>query len=295
MGEQIGFSKNIVRFSGFTESKTKNKTAVMGEKLWKMMLNRDPDFGGWLVEINGIMGSGKTSLMLGMLTNILKKNPEETIFWREAVNNPLQISKLGGFEKVQFLSEKNYLLDPYEFQGKELVISEDINIKYFSGVKDLINKSKHGMVNVVYFKSLYKWADLIMQLRFDPNWQTIFIDEMEDVTPQRATNKGGDNSWSKNEELSGMIKEIRKNRVSLIYNTQIGSSDVDSRIRGKAMMFFYLYGSKYDKSSPISRGALHNLQIGTAWIDYGHSQWGRIRFQPFKPIGKQYLIIPRDK
>ena len=54
---------------------------------------------------------------------------------------------------------------------------------------------------------------------------------MEDICPQRCSNKGTDKTWSKNELLGLSMKEIRKSRVSLIYNSQVGISDIDSRIR----------------------------------------------------------------
>jgi len=295
MTNTIGFSKNRVQFAGFKKETGKQKQYVMGEKLWNTLLKRDNDFGGYLVEINGLMGSGKTSLLLGMADKILKKYPNESIFWREPIKNPLQVTKLGDPKKFQILSERRYPLQVYEVTDEKITLCNDYKIRYFEGVKHLVKKSKKGMVNLVYFKDLYKWADLLMLLRFNSGWQTILVDEMEDVCPQRCSNKGNNKTWDKNELLGLNIKEIRKNKVNLVYNTQVGSSDVDSRIRSKCMVFFYLYGSKYDERAPMSRQAFRSLSIGSSWIDFGHSLWGRLKFKPYKPIGKHYMIIPEEE
>ena len=60
-------------------------------------------------------------------------------------------------------------------------------------------------------------------------------------------------------------------------------------------MFFYLFGSKYDDRSPISKGAIQSLKLGSAWVDFGHSQFGRFHFKPYLPKGKQYVIFPSDE
>lgn len=294
MSNTASFSQRNTRFSSFHDGKSIQKSAVMGRKLWQKFLHRDYDFGGFLVEVNGIMGSGKTSLMLGMADKILKLHPKETVFWREPVANPMQITKIGDPSKFQFLCDRRHPVVLYEVTDKGLVKSNDLNIRFFSGIKQLIDKSKPGMVNVVYFADLSKWADLLMRLRFNAGWQTVFIDEAEDVVPQRCSNKNG-HQWDKNEMLAANAKQIRKNQVSLVYNSQTGSSDVDSRFRSKSMMFFYLYGSKYDERSPLSKGAIRSLKVGSAWIDYGHSLFGRIQFKPYVPKGPKYMVLPEGE
>ncbi len=295
MGNTAIFAGRKTQFSSFNEGKRVQKSAVMGRKLWETFLKRDSDFGGYLIEINGIMGSGKTSLMLGMADRILSSNPNETIFWREPLRNPMQITKIGDRSKFQILAERRHPLQLYEVKEKGLVKSDEMRIRYFSGIKQLIEKSKPGMINVVYFNELSKWADLLMRLRFNGGWQTVFIDECEDVLPQRCSNKGDGRQWDKNEMLSSNAKEIRKNQVSLIYNSQTCSSDVDSRFRSKAMMFFYLYGSRYDERTPLSKGAIRSLKVGDAWIDYGHSLFGRIKFKPYLPCANKYMILDKDE
>lgn len=288
------FSPPRAVFSFFDKSQNKQKTAVMGQRLWNQLLARNIDFGGYLTEINGLMGSGKTSLMLCLVENILKRHPEEKIFWREPIQNQMQITKLNDINKFQVLSERRHPVKLYTITDDGLQPSDDFRIRYFSGVKQLIHKSKKGMVNVVFFNPLSKWAELLMALRFTGEWESVFIDEMEDVLPARASNKGSDRQWDMNEMVASHAKEIRKNMVNVCYNSQVSSADVDSRFRSKAMMHIFLSGSKADGRNPVSLGAIRGLNVGEGWITFAHSQFGRITYKPFLPCKTKYIIIPED-
>jgi len=101
---EINFPIDEISFIGLNPNKNdQSKVARVGKELWNLLFSRERDFGGFFVEINGLMGSGKTSLMLGMADKILRTYPKETVFWREPLANPTQFTKIGGKHKWQVL------------------------------------------------------------------------------------------------------------------------------------------------------------------------------------------------
>ena len=233
--------------------------------------------------------SGKTSLMLGMVDKILNENQKELVFWREPIANPIQFDKLE--HDYQVLTEKTYPLEVYEIQdGEPLIKTNHLKIRKFRGVRELISMAKPGMLNVVYLKELFKWVDLIEILKQDGGWQSIFLDEGEDVFPLRAKEK----QWYANERFSNTAKEIRKARINLCYNTQ-SPLDIDWRIRTKIMVWFFLRGSRGDKYSPVYTGAIHNLEEGQGYVDLAHTKFGLVRFKPYYPRVKEYIVLPKNR
>jgi hypothetical protein len=261
-----------------------SKQAAMGRNLLDKVFERDTDKGGLVTEITGISGSGKTSLLLGFATRIIKNNPGELVYWREAIGSPCQFNKIDDSIGYQLLVEKRYHLRALEITNN--LRHAPLEIRPFRGVKELIKISKPGMLNVVYFKDLYKWVDLILALRLLPGWKTLLWDEYEDIVPQRC--KGI--AWQKNDDLSNNIKQLRKSGINLIMNTQ-SNMDADFRVRSKIMSWIYCYGSRVDSLSPVTDSAVHGLRVGEAWIDHGHSLFGKFSFQPFKPKEHIYTII----
>jgi len=258
------------------------KKAVQGKILLERIFERNPDRGAVFTEVSGIQGCGKTSLSLGFATRIMKKNPEELIFWRESLDSPCQFMKLDS-DKWQILSERSYPLDVYEVTNDMQIA--DIKIRYFVGFSELLKMAKPGMLNVVFFKDVSKWMPFIQRLGETPRWQTIFLDEYEDIAPQRCS---GD-IWKRNDAFANRLKQIRKSLVGLVANTQ-STMDADFRVRSKIMMWIYCYGARVDAISPISKRAVHSLRVGGAWIDHGHSLFGQFTFPPFLPKKSIYMI-----
>lgn len=277
-------------FFGFQEGEYKHRLAVEGEKLWNMLFQRNPDFGGFFVEILGLMGTGKTSLMLEMANKIFKEYPEELVFWREAPLSPLQAPKLG--DNFQIFAERKNPMKIFELGENRPIPTDRYEIKYFDGPLDLIKQAKPGQLNVVFFHKPEMWINLLFRLRFNTKFQTIFIDEMEDVAPARS--KKGDGTYWSNDKLANHLKEIRKCKINLIYNTQ-APSDIDWRLRHKIMLHFYLSGSRGDYESPIYKSMIQSLKLGEALIDLGFSLFGKIRFNPYLPKQKLYSVFPTDK
>jgi len=264
-----------------------SKKAVAGRLLLEKIFERDIDKGAVFAEISGIPGSGKTSLMIGMSKRIMKDNPEELIFWRESVGSPCQFTKFGDPSKWQILAEESYPLQVLEITNK--LKPAPVSVKYFRDYQELMRMSKPGMLNVVYFKDLYKWIPFIDRLRLLSDWQTVFLDEFEDICPQRCSGI----TWRMNDKLSNSLKQLRKSRVSIIANTQ-SSMDADFRVRSKLMFWIYLYGARKDELSPISKSAVRALRVGSGWIDQAHSLFGQFSFPPFVPQSYIYVVQPLE-
>lgn len=250
------------------------KKTVNGAKITKRILERNPDNGAVAVEITGLQGSGKTSLELWFADTILKKYPEEMVLWRDSLNSPLQFTKIG-YGKYKILIEAGSQL---KFAYAETLQPANVPFTTFTDMEDLYSKCKKGKINAVYFKDEYSWIDFIKYLRIQPGWQSVFLDEYEDVCPQRCRGE----QWHRNEWFGNNIKLVRKQLVSVFGNTQ-SNMDVDVRVRNKMMIWIYLFGARVDNMSPIFQKTVSSLKIGEAWLDWGHSIYGEVKFPAYYP------------
>ena len=279
------FPVEQVNFSGFSKDIDLSRADIEGEKLWNLIFQRDLNFGGMLTGIFGIMGSGKTSMLHHITRRIMKENPNELVFWREPLNNPLQVHNNGC--NFQILCEKRHPVTVKILSDHGLIQTDDIPVRLFSGFKDLLKKAETGLINVVYLDDLSRWIRLIDVLKLTYGWKTCIFDEMEDVTPMRVSGK----SWTLNEQFANSLKEIRKSYISIVYNTQ-SQMDLDYRISSKTMMHCYLYGSRKDEHSPIFKGTLQALELGSAWLDLARARFGLIKFDPVLPQQPTYYVVP---
>ena len=284
---KVSFDSQSIHFIGFGEDYNLSKKDIMGEQLWNKIFERKIFFGGYLVGLFGIMGSGKTSLMHQMAKRIIRENPDEIIFWRESLNSPLQAANFPG--EFQVLCERRYPVKIMQLLPNSMKRS-DLEPRLFTGFNELMRLVKPGMLNVVFYDKPWMWIKLMDKLKQRASWQTIFVDEMEDITPERARGK----EWDMNNVFTTSIKEIRKSRVNLIYNTQ-NSMDVWHGVINKTMIHFYLYGSRSNEFSPVFKAAIQNLKVGSGWIDYGHSLFGLINFKPVYPKGITYIVVPTGR
>ena len=279
------FPDESVEFIGFSDDTRKlSKADVEGEQLWEKIFNRDLNYGGMLVGVFGIMGSGKTSLLHHISKRIMQENPEELVFWREPINNPLQVINNG--VDFQIFCEKSHPVYAQQLHGKKLVYTDKIKIRKFSGFFNLLNMADPSKINVIYLDDHTRWLKFIERLKIYPGWKSIIMDEMEDICPMRVHGK----AWRMNERFANSLKEIRKCNINLYYNTQ-NQMDLDYRISSKTMMHIYSYGARKDEHSPVFKGALQNLSLGSAWIDFARARFGMIRFPPVKPKQPLYYIV----
>jgi hypothetical protein len=283
------FPEKTVDFIGFSDDKNHiSRVDIEGQDLWGKIFSRDLNFGGMLVGIFGMMGSGKTSLLHHITRRIMKENPDELIFWREPMNNPLQVINSGC--DFQVFCEKNHPVCAQQLSGNQLRYIDTIKIRKFSGFYNLLKMADKDKINVVYLNDHTRWLKLIERLKIYPGFKTLIMDEMEDIVPMRVSGK----SWQMNERFANSLKEIRKCNINLVYNTQ-NQFDLDYRISSKTMMHIYCYGARKDEHSPVFKGALQNLSLGSAWIDLARARFGMIRFPPVKPKQPLYYIVDDNR
>lgn len=273
--------------TGNVDKKRVPKKEVLGEILITKMWERDFSAGSQFLYIVGAPGSGKTSLALGIVAKIIRQHPDELVFWRESLNAPVQFTKYPG--EYQILCERRFPIVIREISAGRR-IAKNIHVRYFEGFKQLMERAHGGCLNVVYFREPEKWTEFIRYLIVYPGFQTVALDELEDIVPEFS---GGD-TWRKNKLFAECIKQIRKGCVTIIGNSQ-NIADCDHRIRKKCTMWAYLHGAVVDSASPVQSRAVQALPLGSCWLDHAHGEYGQIRFKPFKPITQSYVVEPVEE
>lgn len=281
-------------------SKTPDET---GKEILERIIQRKVNPGGMATELTGAKGSGKTSLFLNLAEIFSEKYPNELLIWREALESPIQFIKFPNWSLYVEENTNLRILDqndggrelniPYETFEPLPVVSYDVqkmekDKDFFKENQErkrqqneifskLCRVMRKGRLNVVYFSKLQFWIDLLRYLRSVPKWQTLFIDEYEDLFPSYNIGE----LWKRIEWTKNNFKQIRKGLVNVFVNTQ-AKTDVDWRIRVKMDVWGYLFGAVPDMVSPVKKGAVANLSIGEAWLDWGRSHYGKINFLPYE-------------
>jgi len=270
--------------------KYEDRLSFEGEKILKRIFKRDKAEGGVSVETVGPQGSGKTSFDLHIAMKIMKKYPDELIFYRDSIESPVQFNRIDNW---RIYAEEGVTLKFRDYSTNRYF---DLPVYTFKNFDELYDIAKPGLLNVVYFKKEYTWIDFLNYLRRHMHrgsgWKSVFLEEYEDISPQYAAGTG----WTKNLIYSKNAKNIRKGLVSTFANTQ-SKGDVSHMVRSKLMIHSYLRGSTVDDNSPIDQRAIDKLDIGEAMIDYG-SNFGKITFRAFPPrlpIFEVEKIVAIDK
>jgi RecA/RadA recombinase len=224
-------------FSALNKEEQMSRAEVEGKKIWENLFDRNLNFGGFLINIVGLQGSGKTSILHHAKARIMREQPDEVIIWREPANKPLQVINNG--EDVQILYDAATPITLKEMTPDGLKDSHRYALHKFSTIDELYTKLKHGVVNVIYMNNQRKWVRLINRAVMSPGWYSIFIDEAEDIFPAYSK----DAMWIMMERFGSSVKSVRKGLVSMWLDTQ-NESDLDYRISTKIMVSIYLYGSR---------------------------------------------------
>jgi len=262
-----------------------------GKKLWHRLVERNLDHGGVLAEITGAMGTSKTACLLFLCDYIMKHRPYERIFFREQVNAPLQIFKIGDPSKFSFYVKSDAEIQFLDRNNRLAPVN--IHHKLFDTYDDLYEMTEPNKVSVVFFKDDEEWMDFIEYLRGVGEWTNILVDEMADITPEGA---GGD-LFRRIEKFSTTMGAVRRCMMNVIYNTQ-SVGDLHWKIRHKVMMHIYFRGARKDRNSRIAQKYIDSLDVNErkgneAWIEQS-GEFGKIRFSSiYKPNPKYHIEAHR--
>jgi len=257
------------------EKKTYTKAHSKGRNLLdKLYSPHRDDQGGWVVQIVGKKGSGKTAATLSFLNNALHKYPTERVWFSECLNAALQCFKLNP-DDVQLFAEKDKIV--FRDRDRKMKPTNRLDVIEFTDIEDLYEKSIPGKVNVPFFESRTTWLDLVAYLTHDVGeWQHVFIDEMNELTPAGAGEVWRDNAW-----FSSVLKDARKSFVSLYWNTQM-AEQLDWRVRKMAMMKIFLPGSQTSNRDRTWQNSVWSLQQDDKrgnefWIEETGGHYGKCR------------------
>jgi hypothetical protein len=263
------------------------------EILYRRQL-RDISQGGFSSLAVGPPGSGKTSLILYDASRIIEWHPHETLFWRDSPNGAAQFNRIG--KCWQIFAEDGVFL---RFRDLTKGGSLEIPYKTFKDFDELINQDtgkgmcKPRQLNVIFFKDDYKWIDLLQHLRSTIGWQSVFLDEIEDICPLNPGKRPGEKRNIRNEKnilFANNAKAIRRGLVNLFCDTQ-NISELDWRFIGKINFICYLRGARVFSESRIKQVAVDRLPIGRSYLDWENRMYGKSFFPAFPPKKLVFEVI----
>jgi len=249
----------------------------------EIIMSRRIADGGSTIEVLGPQGTGKTSLMLSYACRIMEEHPDEIIIWRDSYKSQCQFNRLKNYE---IFAESGVDLEFRDLYKDELL---DFPVTMFDDYPSLLKKMSPQQLNVVYVKDpIVGYIRLLSFLRRYKEWQSVFIDEYEDIAP---LNQEGD-KYKLIGLLGNNLKNIRKGLVSLFCNTQ-SKSQIDWRVRDTFMVTSYLSGAKVDGISPVYQDAVNSLDRGESWLSW-YGKFGRINFPPVIPRFPVFETVDRN-
>ena len=264
---------------------SKNILNKIVEILYRRQL-RDESTGGFTSLTSGPTGSGKTSQLFYEAKMFMNLYPKEIIFFRDSMLSASNFNRIGKNWKI-------FAEVGCDLKFRNLNTGGSMNVKYkiFNDFNELIDKdtglgwAKPGFLNVIYFKNDYRWIDLLIHLRRVVGWQSVFIDEIEDIIPLNPSKRSGEDRNMRNEkniEFSNNVKKLRRGLVNLICDTQ-SEDEIDWRFKRNLNFNVYLRGSRVSSNTRIKQAAVDKLSIGECFIDMENRIYGKSYFSSFPP------------
>lgn len=281
-----------------------DRTALEGKRLLGRILEHDDRYGAKSELILGQPESCKTAGTAFICEYFMNHHPTDYLFWRSALNAPIQIFKL---PKWHIYIEKDSGIHFFDrTTGKD--ITEELRSKrkitYFKGFDNLLKKVKPGVCNGIFFKDLHwkrikkdqgtiRWFQFIRHLLHRTTWYHVFLDEYQEMV--KAGN--GEQMWYQIDRHSDDISSARKSNVGIHANAH-QTTEVDWRVLPGFMIILQMYGSRPYKHSLVSKAAISSLKRPTellgadAWISEG-GHFGKITFLKVYVLSKDMSIEAR--
>lgn len=228
-----------------------SRQEIEGRRILYRMHEHDINSGGLLVEITGMPGSGKTSVMCSLANYTLKHHSNELVFWGSSYGSPLQFYMIGN-NKWNILVQKNVKMTFFDRMKGEPI---ELDVTYFDDFEDLYNKSSPGLLNCPFFGDRLVWMDFIEWLMSKHGWHHLYIDEFSEVCPAMQS---GDTFKKIGDFTNHTLGQMRRCLMNIVYNTQ-SFVDIDYRPRRKLMLKIFLPGAKTDGVSRVQQKAIDNL------------------------------------
>ena len=239
------------------------------------------DFGGKLVYITGMQGSGKTTLM-AKLADVFGLKYHMRVLWRGIAKG--QVYKYVLAPKVVFVHELLSDLRPYEvgettFRPLKWADLGVEAVERFSTPEELEGLAlEHPDVCIVVYMPREVWREFLAMWpiwRHYSYWTAVFIDEFEQISPHHPQGE----LWNTLLEVADGIAEFRKTDTYLIASSQ-QPKDVFYLVRDKFQYRIILKGTKLeDGITGLSQRAVDALEQGEGII-----YCGLFYKFPFKPI-----------
>ena len=260
---------------------TLSKIEIITKQLLHEKTKRNLEKGGISSITISPPGEGKTNQLIHDAKNIFKYCPNEIVFWRDNPKSAAQYNKKGVEWQIFVEAGCN-------ISFRNLTDGGNINIPYtiFNDFNELIDEdtgvglAKPGQLNVIYFKEEYTWIDFVEHLRHCIGWQSVFVDEIEDLIPLNPPKREGESRnirYEKNLFFAENFKEFRKGWVNFFANTQ-DLADIESRVRRKLNYIIYLKGARVEERSTVIQSSVNKIRKGWGFIEFEHGKFGRIKF-----------------
>jgi len=282
---------------------------IFAKNLFNNLLKNSDKYGGRTCLITGEQGSGKTTMLRRLAEAYLSQGT--VVIWR---GRPVeQIHWIPNWkERCVFFHHANDEFKAYDVRGTVSInITDDLEIKEYTGAYDLYTKVVEDKINVVYepttfyfsegiglidvvYKSVSKkaankllerpqegnlfWFELIYVLihRHDTRWFALLLDEADDIFPESPQGI----RWRFQEWAKNVMRDLRKTRTNFVICTH-AINDLDYRIRSKIQFWIYMKNSKVPRTSIVKPYIPSYLKRGQFIIENGLFGVGVV--EPYEP------------
>lgn len=283
------------------------KTTSMEERQAANLLNQlfsHSESSGAVSSISfGLPGSCKTAISLVFCAYAQNHYPEDKIFWRSALNAPLQFMKL---------PDSNYKIYVEKDSGTRffdrrtsLDVTSELKVSYFSNFEQLYSMCEGGVCSAIFFKDKHirgigndygtvGWLNYLNFLLGKYAWCHVFFDEYFEVAGSGSNGA----LWHQLNLHARDVSNCRKSNISLHSNAH-APSDIDFRVLSKYMTTIMTWGSRPTARSPLNKAALGGLRKpdektgASAWASAGGA-YGKFSISEVMSCDKSYMarILP---